>query len=29
MLMPATAIDITGNQGTQDALLTDDTAFKM
>jgi hypothetical protein len=28
MLMPATAIDI-GNQGTQGALITDDTAFKM
>lgn len=29
MLMPTTAHDIAGNQGTQSALITDDTAFKM
>lgn len=29
MLMPATAIDITGYQDTQGALITDDTSFKM
>lgn len=29
MLMPATAIDITGYQGTQGALVTDDTSFKV